>query len=123
MIGHIHGFVASDWIAAKRLLIERARHRASQLISYSDLVCQLPLSIEASDPRLSYLLDEISRDEYTEGRGFLTVLVVHKYGSRPGAGFYEMARGCGADFDDEEEFNIRAFNEVTGYWRRTTAQS
>lgn len=121
MIGHIHGFEASDWVAAKtvakEILIGRARRRGNPLICYSDLVAQLPLAIEPSDPRLSDFLDEISVEEHSEGRGFLTVLVVHKYGDiKPGAGFYKMARKCGEQFDDEDEFHIRALNEVTGYW-------
>ncbi|WJV23175.1 MULTISPECIES: hypothetical protein [Pseudomonas] len=121
MIGHIHGFVASDWVTAKTvakaILVRRARRPGNPLISYSDLVAQLPLAIDPSDPRLSLLLDEISVEEYSEGRGFLTVLVVHKHGDiKPGTGFYKMARKCGEEFDDEDAFHIRALEEVTRYW-------
>lgn len=127
MIGHIHGFEASIWITAKAvakaILISRARRPGNPLISYSDLISQLPLAIEPGDPRLSYFLDEISVEEHTEGRGFLTVLVVHKYGDiKPGAGFYTMARKCGESFDDEDEFHFRALNEVTRYWTNVERQ-
>jgi len=42
----------------------------AQTITYGDLVAQLPIAIEPNDPRLSKLLDEISRQEFAEGRGF-----------------------------------------------------
>lgn len=121
MIGHIHGFAASDWTAAKTVaktvLVNRARRPGNPLISYSDFVTLLPLAIEPNDPRLSFFLDEISVDEHAEGRGFLTVLVVHKYGDiRPGSGFYNMARKCGEEIDDEDEFHFRALTEVVRYW-------
>lgn len=122
MTGMIHGFAASDWIvareAARELLIKQAR-RPNPLITYGDLVAQLPIALEPHDPRLSFLLDEISTSEHEQGRGFLTVLVVHKHGSAvPGPGFFAMARNNGEEFDDDLEFYMRAYNEVVGYWRR-----
>lgn len=121
MIGHIHGFIASEWInaqaVAREILVGRAKRRTSQLITYTQLVGMIPLAIEPHDYRLSFFLDEISRKEHQEGRGFLTVLVVHAQGSsNPGAGFYAMARECGEQFDDETEFFIRALNKVIGFW-------
>ncbi len=122
MTGMVEGFPASDWIQAREvvrdLLIQRARRRTAQTITYSDLVAQLPVVIEPDDPRLSRLLDEISRVEFAEGRGFLTVLVVHKRGDlMPGKGFFDMAAGCGAVFADRERFWVEAFNEVLAAWR------
>lgn len=121
MIGHTYGFPDSDWAraktAAREMLIRRARLRNRELVTYSELVTQLPLPISHDDHRLSFLLDEISTEEYTEGRGFLTALVVHKRDMSPGAGFFTMARRCGIDFDNEETFYRDAFNEVVGYWR------
>lgn len=123
MIGLIHGFPASDWHQARErareILIQRARRRGGQTITYSDLVAQLNLPIEASDPRLSFLLDEISTEEHSEGRGFLTVLVVHKFGDQmPGPGFFEMAERCGANIIDREEFWSSSFAEVLTTWQR-----
>jgi len=118
-----HGFPASDWerarIAATEILTERAGRRAGQLITYGQLVSRLPIPLEPHDPRVSYLLDEISRSEHAQGRGFLTVLVVHAQGdTMPGEGFFAMARECGEEFDDELEFWTRALRDVTTTWRR-----
>jgi hypothetical protein len=121
MVGLIHGFAASDWIrardTARAILIKQAR-RPNPFIAYSDLVAQLPIALEAHDPRLSALLDEISTSEYDQGRGFLTALVVHKNGSViPGPGFFEMARKNGREFDDSDRFFFDAYTEVTNYWK------
>jgi hypothetical protein len=120
-VGMIQGFPASDWIRAReqaRELLIRRTARPNPFIPYSDLVALLDLPIEAHDPRLSVLLDEISTSEHEEGRGFLTALVVHKHGSvMPGAGFFEMARRCGFEFVDEHDFFIQRFNHLIDYWR------
>jgi hypothetical protein len=115
MIGHTHGFADSDW--AQNLLVRRARLKNRELVTYGELVAQLPLAISHDDHRLSYLLDEISTEEYTEGRGFLTALVVHQDNRRPGAGFFTMARRCGAEVHNEDAFYMGAFNQVVEYWR------
>ncbi|MEJ6816072.1 hypothetical protein [Pseudomonas sp. LF-5] len=121
MIGHTHGFPDSDWAqakaAAREILIRRARLRSRELVTYGDFVAQIPLAIAHDDHRLSFLLDEISTEEYTEGRGFLTALVVHQDDWMPGAGFFTMARRCGAEVDNEEAFYMDAFNYVVTYWR------
>lgn len=121
MIGHTHGFADSDWAqaktAARNLLVRRARLKNRELVTYGELVAQLPLAISHDDHRLSYLLDEISTEEYTEGRGFLTALVVHQDNRRPGAGFFTMARRCGAEVHNEDAFYMGAFNQVVEYWR------
>ncbi len=125
MTGMVEGFAASDWIQAREiarnLLIQRARRPAAQTITYGELVTQLPIVIEPDDPRLSKMLDEISRQEFAEGRGFLTVLVVHKWGDlMPGKGFFDMAADCGAAFTSRERFWAEAFNEVLSAWRTTS---
>ncbi|OLU22963.1 hypothetical protein BVH03_22195 [Pseudomonas sp. PA15(2017)] len=117
MTGMIQGFPASDWVRARdvaeEIISARAKRRGNQFISYTDLVAQLPLAIEPNDRRLSVMLDEISRKTHELGRGFLTVLVVHKNGDQfPGNGFFEMAELCGEDVSDREAFFIRAYNQV-----------
>jgi len=112
----------SDWNTAKEtargILVRHAKRRAAQTITYGDLVAQLPISLEANDPRLSVMLDEISKEEYKAGRGFLTVLVVHKSGDlMPGQGFFKMATECGAVFIDRERFWCDAFKKVITYWQ------
>jgi hypothetical protein len=120
-VGLIQGFPASDWIRAReqaREILIRRTARPNPFIPYSDLVTLLDLPIEAHDPRLSVLLDEISTKEHEEGRGFLTALVVHRHGSMvPGAGFFVMARRCGFDFDDEQDFFIKQYKYLMDYWR------
>ncbi|RMP39050.1 hypothetical protein ALQ24_02336 [Pseudomonas syringae pv. antirrhini] len=121
MIGHTHGFPDSDWAqakaAAREILIRRARLRSRELITYRDFVAQLPLAIAHDDHRLSFLLDEISTEEYAEGRGFLTALVVHQEDWKPGVGFFTMARRCGAEVNNEEAFYLDTFNYLVTYWR------
>lgn len=121
MIGHTHGFPDSDWAqaktAARNLLVRRARLKNRELVTYGELVAQLPLALSHDDHRLSYLLDEISTEEHSEGRGFLTALVVHQDDWMPGAGFFVMARRCGAEVHDEEAFYMNAFKQVVEYWR------
>ena len=121
MIGHTHGFPDTDWAqaktAARNLLVRRARLKNRELVTYGELVAQLPLAISHDDHRLSYLLDEISTEEHSKGRGFLTALVVHQDDWMPGAGFFVMARRCGAEVHDEEAFYMNAFKQVVEYWR------
>ena len=87
------------------------------IVTYGELVAQLPLAISHDDHRLSFLLDEISTEEDSEGRGFLTALVVHQDDWMPGADFFTMARRCCADVNNEEAFYMDAFNHVVEYWR------
>ncbi len=120
-VGMIQGFPASEWIAAREaarsLLIQRIG-RPDPFISYSALVALLPIVIEPDDPRLSELLDEVSSSEHEQGRGFLTVLVVHKRGSRvPGPGFFKMARRHGFEFDSNERFFLQEYQRLLSYWR------
>lgn len=71
----------------KSALIGRAKNRG--MIPYSDLVRQIrSINIEAHDQRLSHLLGEVSIEVTSEGRGMLTVIVVHKHGDMQGPGFF-----------------------------------
>jgi hypothetical protein len=72
-------------------------------IYYSELVDQLhTVKLEAKDPRLDYLLDEISREEDAAGRGMLSVVVIRKppQESLPGPGFFKLAKKLGRDTSD-----------------------
>src|SRR5439155_26597534 len=101
------------------ILRERAKRRANQTISYSDLVDQIKtIKLEARDARLAHMLGEISTEEDAAGRGMLTVLVVHKGDVRPGDGFFELAQSLGRDTRDREKFWIAEFNRVIDYYRR-----
>jgi hypothetical protein len=99
-----HGFSRADWNAAKEearaLMVERAKVRG--MISYSDRVQQIRTNrVEAQDPRLFHMLDEILSEEDAAGRGMLTVIVVHKLGDmQPGPGFFELAKQLGRNTRD-----------------------
>ena len=72
---------------------------------------------------MDHLLAEVSREEHENGRGLLSVIVVHKYGDKePGNGFYDLADQLGFDVSNPEAFWISEFTKVTEYWktRRTT---
>ncbi|WP_281926768.1 hypothetical protein [Roseibium album] len=115
-----HGFSQADWDKAKTeardAMIARAKKRG--MITYSDLVDQMQsIKLGAHDPRLSILLDEISTEEDANGRGMLTVLVVHKVGDmEPGKGFYELAQALGRTFSDPQEFWIDELHRVHAEW-------
>ena len=91
-------------------------------ISYSELVDQLTtIDLEAHDTRLGTLLGEISTREDNEGRGMLSVIVVHKTGDmQPGPGFFELASELGRDTSDIEECWIEELNNVFDYWSAAT---
>ncbi len=111
-----YGFTESDWVAARTealsILIDVARCKGR--IAYSELVAQIAsIDLEAHDPRLFHLLDEISRQEDAAGRGMLTALVVHKSGDmQPGPGFFELAKSLGKDTSDVLLCWIGEFNRV-----------
>lgn len=103
---------------AKTLLAECARRRLNQTISYSDLGARLrPISFLAEDPAFHALLGEVSEEEDGEGRGMLSVLVVHKDGDmRPGRGFYDLASSLGRYVGDEEVFWVKELRRVITAW-------
>jgi hypothetical protein len=98
---------------AKICLAERARGH-NPAIAYSDLVKEIrSITIDAHDTRLNHLLDEISREEDAEGRGMMSVLVVHKTGDQmPGPGFFKLAKLLGRDVRDKEAFWISELEHV-----------
>jgi hypothetical protein len=114
------GFEVEDWETTKKkvkqLLIGRARRRTP--ISYGALVHEIgPLPFNPNDPRLDDLLGEVSTEENAEGRGMLTVLVIHQLGDRlPGPGFFRLARELGYRFDNERIFWGEEFDRVCNVW-------
>ena len=90
------------------------------MIPYSELVRKMrTIRLEAHDPRLFALLGEISTNEDAEGRGMLTVIVVHKDGDmQPGPGFFELANSLGRDTSDIMKCWVDEFKKVHAYWAR-----
>ena len=109
-----------DWKLAIQeatdILIERAKVRG--MIPYSDLANRITsIQLEAHDPRLFKLLGEISSNEDAQGRGMLSVIVVHKQGDmQPGPGFFELAKQLGRDTTDILDCWVKELKKVHGYW-------
>jgi hypothetical protein len=87
---------AAQWEQAKReaLRVLRKKARAEDTIPYSRFVRRIK-AIDLKyygDDRLDQLLDEISLEEDTAGRGLISALVVEVTTRRPSDGFYELAK-------------------------------
>ncbi|MES0489582.1 MAG: hypothetical protein ABUK01_06310 [Leptospirales bacterium] len=100
----------------KDILKQNASKRA--MIPYSDLVANLQsMRLEAHDTRLFRLLGDISVEENEEGRGMLSVIVVHKHGDvQPGPGFFELAKQLGRDTSDILQCWVDELKKVHYYW-------
>lgn len=86
-------------------------------ISYSDLVSKITtIDLQARDPRLNGLLEELSTEEDEAGRGLLTAFVVKK-DQDPGAGFYALAERLGYTVKDRTAFWIEQMNVAHAAWR------
>lgn len=112
--------VTNDWKLAKQevknLLAKRAKLRG--MMTYSELAEKITsIQFEAHDQRLFKLLGEVSSDEDAEGRGMLSVIVVHKHGDmQPGTGFFELAKKLGRDTSDIVGCWIKELKKVHAYW-------
>ena len=95
--------------------------QSKSLIAYSDLVRKITSCVlEPNGAPLAHMLGEISLEEDEEGRGLLTVGVVHKTGDmKPGPGFFWLARSRGRQVVDEEEFWIEELHNVYNAWSRS----
>ncbi len=117
----ILGYPEDKWNAAKEEIrtILIATAKAQGTIAYSELVEKVTaIDIPARGQVISHILDEISREEDTRGRGMLTVLVVHKHGKqRPGPGFFELAKDLGRDTSNKDKCWLDELNKVYAYWR------
>ena len=117
-----HGLPESIWNAAKeqarRAMIDAARRRS--VISYSELVGKIAsCSLEPHEGRLAHMLGEISSEEDEEGRGLLTVVVVHKAGDmKPGSGFFTLARSRGRDIGDRQKIWVEELERVYEIWSK-----
>ena len=115
-----HGFPEHVWNAAKdearAAMIEVARR--GRTMSYTELVQKITSCyLEPRDSRLAHMLGEISTEEDREGRGLLTVVVVHKTGDmKPGPGFFELAECLGRDVSDAERCWVEESRKVYEVW-------
>jgi hypothetical protein len=117
-----YGFNDDAWDRAmeqaKAVMVDVARREGT--IPYSDIVARInAITLDPHSYATRAFLGEISTAEHTQGRGMLSVVVVHKHGEQmPGLGFFELARSLGFKFRDETEFWLNELRKVYGVWSR-----
>ena len=115
-----YGYSQRKWDTAReemrRVLIDRAKQRS--MITYTELVQNITtISLEPESYALAKMLGEISRTEDANGRGMLTVIVVHKIGDmQPGPGFFKLVKELGRNTDDTIHFWVDELKQVFTYW-------
>lgn len=118
---NLHGVTQASWKAAKtearRILVECAKGRS--FITAAQLASRIATTNEKfSDTRLTALLDEISAEEEQQGRGLLSVLVVHKSNDAQfGLDIYEPVQPFERPTPDLISFWVHEFNRVFDYWQ------
>lgn len=100
----------------KTILIARAKLKKP--IPYSELAALITtMPISAEDYALAAMLGEISIEENSFGRGMLSVIVIRKYGSISGPGFFKFAKKeLGRDVSDPAKMWVDEFNKVCNSW-------
>ena len=98
--------------------------REDGFITYSELAEQITvMQVEARDPKLFKLLEEISTAEDEAGRGMLSAIVVHKTGGmRPGQGFFDLAKELGRDTSNDDACWLTEVATVRDYWTNKANQ-
>ena len=113
-------FTEPQWKQGKAEMFEILKRTASrrQMITYGDLSRSLSsIEIGPHDPAMGRMLGQISEEEDSNGRGMLSVLVVHKYGDmEPGNGFYELATELGKDVTDRVKLWVKELHKVHDCW-------
>lgn len=113
-------FTETEWELGKEEMLGILRRTASrrQMITYSDLSKSLTaIQIGHHDPAMGRILGQISEEEDRNGRGMLSVIVVHKDGDmEPGNGFYELAIELGKDVSDKVKLWVKELHKVHDYW-------
>jgi hypothetical protein len=117
------GFSQSDWDAAKREAhseMVKAAQSATGRITYSDLATKIKaIRFEPDSHIFHELLGQISKAEDAEGRGMLSVVVVHKAGDKrgqPGDGFFKLARELDRSVRDPIKFWATELERVRTAW-------
>lgn len=88
-------------------------------VTYSQLLEKVTsISLDPQDLRVSFLLDEISREENAASRGMLTAVVVHKHDYQPGEGFFKLATALGRNTSCRITFWIEELNAVHKFWKQ-----
>lgn len=101
---------------ARTILMDWCKRR--QTITYGELAHRIrSVRLTPRHPWLYELLDDISREEDSQGRGMLSVVVVRKDTRLPGEGFYRLARKLGRDVSDRKRCWEIEFEKVIQAWR------
>lgn len=106
-------------------LIERARMRTNQLVTYQNLSndCHLGLVMQEGPHirrEIGEILGDISKYEHEHGRPLLSALVIRAGDNYEGDGFYKLAEYLG--FGDwqklkrEGVFEVQQMNECIRFW-------
>ena len=110
------GYNEQEWASAKdrlrSVLIETAKRES--LISYKSLSVKLDAERVTADSQiLSSLLFEVTREEFLNGNGLLSAVVV-KGGTVPfpGDGFFRCAEICGKKIFSRERLWIRELKHL-----------
>jgi hypothetical protein len=116
-----HGFAQADWdaarVEAKQEMIAVAV--AQRTMTYTELAARITsIFLQADDPRLSFLMDGISREESLAGRGMLTAVVVHKHDRQPGHGFFKLAKALGRNTSCKLTFYAKELAKVYKSWKQ-----
>jgi hypothetical protein len=112
----VNEFIKENWAEAKveikNILIKKAQNQSK--IYYSDLAKKIrSIKLRPEAHVFHSMLDEISREEFNEGKGMLSVLVVQKNEKQmPGKGFFKLARKLYNNITDKDEFYAKELRKV-----------
>jgi hypothetical protein len=118
-------FPQSDWDAAKREAHDAMviAIQSGRTITYGELTTKITAIHFEPDAHVFHeLLGQIAETENEEGRGMLSVIVVHGTGEKkgqPGDGFFTLARKLGRDVREPIQFWATELQRVQNAWSRT----
>lgn len=84
-------------------LIQIARRKGLTYYTEAGSWVDLDMSTDVGRILIAQILDEINKDEVSQGHPMLSSLVTYKDIGRPGSGFFKCARGLGRLTDDDED--------------------
>ncbi len=98
----------------------KAKARQEKLATYGEIapLANLDMANQADRNRIGEILGEISTFEHQHKRPLLSVIVIHKNGTEPGPGFFNLAKALGIqNQQDNDSFFIAELNRVYHYWK------
>lgn len=111
----------------RSFLIELARKKSQQLISYQKLsdTCSLGLNMQdnpSDRSEMGRILGEISVFEHENERPLLSALVIRSGDHYEGDGFYKLAEELGygdwKKLKDDDLFAVKQINESIAFWTK-----